>query len=93
MTTQQLLDVLRKQLDEVHAAIRVVESVLSNDSHSHKKRAILKSIKKSKLVKKYHKNKGKSYHGTHWMQTPEGKIRLSKAMKNSWKKRKENTNV
>ncbi len=48
-----------------------------------------KVLKAASSVRKLKKaaNKGFSYKGKHWTQTPEGRERLSKAMKKQWQEK------
>lgn len=51
MTSRKLLEELNKQRDAINAAISVIEHMLGSESHTKKRAAILKTIKKNKRMK------------------------------------------
>jgi len=79
MTTQKLLEELRKQLDSVRSAIELIEQFESSQHRKVKRDAILATISKPRHqydVKRKMPIALKSYNGTHWMQKPENRAKM-----------------
>ena len=67
MKIEQLLEKLKEQKKNLEFSISLLESALADNSHSVKRKAIVRAVKKEKK-KKY----------VHWMQDPKNRAKMMK---------------
>jgi len=77
MTTRELLEKLRKERDQLDNAIHYIERAISHKSKVQKAHDIVASVSNDKEEKKFYTKKKK----IHWTQTPAGRRKMSKLMR------------
>ncbi len=89
MTAEALLQSLRRERDQLSAAIAFIEAHLGNGARRGKATAILESIAPVKTKRGPYKTKKAK--GLHWTQTAAGKKKMARIQKAAWARKRAET--